>query len=323
MFKPTPPGFNKEAAKAAEASSMGVQELSGDEHMMKIQTRLSKLEATRLANDMRSATTGADGAMLISTQSYHLVAYKSVFEGAALVAFLVANLGLAKEDAVAAGQSLLDHRLAHHVTNEHPFKDGHFYYRFYADESVAVQLEAQETDAILRTGSLLSGMLEIKSSTWYGAEKWNKQFCVLERAGQHGDDSTPSALRVYNRYSASAPSRRLRVTDCACSMQECTECRSGMYCFVLRADVEDSGSSGKRHSHIISLCAANSKQQMAWLGALTELGVEMEKENFVLPPGTTALHQLSARRILAPAGEESPLDEFKGQVSLVVNVATE
>ena len=47
-------------------------------------------------------------------------------------------------------------------------------------------------------------------------------------------------------------------------------------------EAEDPGT-GKRRSHVISLCAANSKQQMAWLGALTELGVEMEKENFQLP----------------------------------------
>ena len=44
------------------------------------------------------------------------------------------NLGLSVEQAVRLGQRLIDEKFIHHVTDDHPFINDFFFYRFYWDE---------------------------------------------------------------------------------------------------------------------------------------------------------------------------------------------
>ena len=41
---------------------------------------------------------------------------------------------VSRDEAVHLGQSLVERGIFHHVLDEHPFRDGNFFYRFYADE---------------------------------------------------------------------------------------------------------------------------------------------------------------------------------------------
>lgn len=42
--------------------------------------------------------------------------------------------GLTRSEAIALGQQLVASGVIHHVLDEHGFRDGHFYYRFRADD---------------------------------------------------------------------------------------------------------------------------------------------------------------------------------------------
>lgn len=50
------------------------------------------------------------------------------------MAWLTRECGLTHNEAMTLGQRLIDLFVFHHVVDEHPFKDGDFYYRFYEDE---------------------------------------------------------------------------------------------------------------------------------------------------------------------------------------------
>ena len=41
---------------------------------------------------------------------------------------------ISRKEAVMLGQRLMDVKHIHHVVDDHEFKDGHFFYRFYWDE---------------------------------------------------------------------------------------------------------------------------------------------------------------------------------------------
>jgi hypothetical protein len=41
---------------------------------------------------------------------------------------------LTRDEAVRLGQSLVERGVSDHVVSIHPFRDGNFFYRFYADE---------------------------------------------------------------------------------------------------------------------------------------------------------------------------------------------
>ena len=60
--------------------------------------------------------------------------YRKCFVGSEAVAWLMRAHDLTREEALHLGQSLVQRRVFHHVLDEHPFRDGNFFYRFYADE---------------------------------------------------------------------------------------------------------------------------------------------------------------------------------------------
>jgi len=39
-----------------------------------------------------------------------------------------------REEAIQLGQLLIEQGIIHHVYDEHPFRDGYVFYRFYTDE---------------------------------------------------------------------------------------------------------------------------------------------------------------------------------------------
>jgi potassium-dependent mechanosensitive channel len=76
---------------------------------------------------------GPDGVPILDRRHLFTV-YPRCFVGRDAIDWLGRSLGLAREDAVAAGQILVDRGVIHHVLDEHTFKDGHYFYRFRADE---------------------------------------------------------------------------------------------------------------------------------------------------------------------------------------------
>lgn len=61
--------------------------------------------------------------------------YKQCFIGSEAVEWMEKAYILSKSEAIRLGQELIDLKIIHHVTDDHNFKDGYFFYRFYIDES--------------------------------------------------------------------------------------------------------------------------------------------------------------------------------------------
>ena len=74
------------------------------------------------------------GGIRIKDRRYHLVLYPKCFVGSEAVEWMRKNLNLSSEQAVRLGQRLIDEKFIHHVTDEHPFINDFFFYRFYWDE---------------------------------------------------------------------------------------------------------------------------------------------------------------------------------------------
>jgi hypothetical protein len=92
--------------------------------------QISKEKLDRLVTKMRDRVFGLD----IKDRWYNLKVYPRCFIGSDAVKWLMKNQKLTKEEAIRAGQILVDRRIIHHVLDEHQFEDGHLFYRFYMDE---------------------------------------------------------------------------------------------------------------------------------------------------------------------------------------------
>lgn len=74
------------------------------------------------------------GALAILDRRHLLRTHTRCFVGSEAVDWLVREERLSREEAVTVGMLLVERGLARHVLDEHGFRDGHFYYRFRADE---------------------------------------------------------------------------------------------------------------------------------------------------------------------------------------------
>jgi small-conductance mechanosensitive channel len=80
-----------------------------------------------------AAMRGENGVPILDRR--HLLAvYPRCFVGREAVDWLVRELRVPRDEAIAFGRLLVERGLVHHVLDEHGFRDGNFFYRFRADE---------------------------------------------------------------------------------------------------------------------------------------------------------------------------------------------
>ncbi|MEM6447195.1 MAG: hypothetical protein AAF704_11615 [Cyanobacteria bacterium P01_D01_bin.123] len=84
-------------------------------------------------DELMTAMRGPKG-ISIQDRRHNLRQYPSCFIGSEAVLWLMGHLEFDKIDATRVGQRLLDEKFAHHVADSEPFRDGHYFYRFYRDE---------------------------------------------------------------------------------------------------------------------------------------------------------------------------------------------
>ncbi|BAQ64687.1 hypothetical protein GM3709_1452 [Geminocystis sp. NIES-3709] len=82
-----------------------------------------------LVNDLR----GKEG-LEIKDRKYRLTTYHKCFVGSEAIEWMEKRYILSKSEAIRLGQELIDLKIIHHVTDDHEFKNGFFFYRFYLDE---------------------------------------------------------------------------------------------------------------------------------------------------------------------------------------------
>ena len=75
----------------------------------------------------------SEAGFAVADRSYMGSKYTKTFVGSQAVEWIQAQ-GHTLNEALSMGQRLIDLSIAHHVTDEHPFKNEKLYYRFYRDE---------------------------------------------------------------------------------------------------------------------------------------------------------------------------------------------
>lgn len=108
---------------------------------------------------------------------------------------------------------------------------------------------------------------------------------------------------------------------CSVEVAEREDCRTGHYCFcVLPSQKGCAPSVGGS----LTLCATSSHEQLIWLQALVKAGARYADEpsggQEVVSTGPTSFYELSAPDL--DTGAEVKFDRFRGEVCLVVNVAS-
>jgi len=84
-------------------------------------------------NVLVAAMRGPEG-LEIKDRFYRLNLYPKCFVGKDAVAWMVGTQNLTREAAIDVGQTLIEHRIIHHVLDENAFQDDYLFYRFYRDE---------------------------------------------------------------------------------------------------------------------------------------------------------------------------------------------
>ncbi len=94
-----------------------------------LEDKLTEVDLDKLVKAMCS-----DDGLEIRDRRYRFNFYPACFVGSEAVDWLVKTQNYQREEAIELGQILIERGIIHHVTDEHPFKDGYFFYRFYMDE---------------------------------------------------------------------------------------------------------------------------------------------------------------------------------------------
>jgi potassium efflux system protein len=84
--------------------------------------------------DALAARMRAPDGVAIADRRHRFSTYRRCFIGANAVDWLMRREDLSRAEAVQLGQRLVERGIIHHVLDEHPFRDGAYFYRFYADE---------------------------------------------------------------------------------------------------------------------------------------------------------------------------------------------
>lgn len=285
---PPPPALTLEQAQDVESKILAQSTLTNGE---------AKLHRTR-SRSILAKILGTKGAT-------------HAFTGKAFVTWAInINLATSEEHAVKVGQALLDHRLAHHVTDDYEFENAEHEYAFISQETSENKTHhAALGDIISKQAEMHQGKLQLRSKTFWGSNRWVNVYAVLDNTVK------PQMLHLYKAYSAATPPfASLGVEDCVCHMQECMDCKTDWYCFNLRALKNDK-------MQQVTLCADHSKRQEGWMEALASAGVKFEREAVGSDLSLTkSLFELKARKL--NSDQVISLDEYKGKVCLVVNVSS-
>ncbi|MEL6437939.1 MAG: DEP domain-containing protein [Cyanobacteria bacterium J06621_8] len=87
--------------------------------------KLSADDAKLLMKEIQSSST-----LEVKDRRYRLTTYPQCFVGKELVQWLIENKELLTAEAIAWGQSLIDHNLIEHVCQDHEFENKELFYHF-------------------------------------------------------------------------------------------------------------------------------------------------------------------------------------------------
>ena len=102
--------------------------------------KISDVDLYQLAAEMRAGAVPLD----IRDRSYRFSSYPACFIAAEAVGWMAQHRGMTRPQAVKVGERMFENGLFHHVTDDHDFKDGNFFFRFFADEPSIGKMAAKQ-----------------------------------------------------------------------------------------------------------------------------------------------------------------------------------
>eukprot|EP00051_Salpingoeca_urceolata_P026463 m.477390 g.477390 ORF g.477390 m.477390 type:complete len:277 (-) comp20830_c0_seq1:888-1718(-) len=234
-----------------------------------------------------------DGKGLVSDRQYHLRTYKNCFVGSEVVKFVESSgRASSRSEAVDLASLLVVGGFAHHVCDDHEFKDQELFYRFYeGDGETSVRKVADKAlhlDWVAQAGMLRSKELYLA-------------LCPED-----------NALYVYHSDIASEPTRTMSFEDVAAKqISDLGQDEVGFMLVITDAQ-------GHKTKEKFSTFGDEALQQK-WIQAFVKSGFEFVEDQSALAGSAESLFEFSANSL-----ERKPVsfDSFKPQVCIVVNVAS-
>lgn len=236
---------------------------------------------------------GEEG-VLIKNRTAWFTSYPKCFVGSAAVDWMVEkNKAKDRVEAVAFGEQLIQADLVHHVSDNAGFSDDKAWFRFRADD--------EQYDGMSFYGqSKLAACLKAGPVQHKKGFGWDNRAAVVL--------SEPAQFMQYDSVYASKPSKIISLKQAALDLAECEDCKKDFHCFSLSG-----GDDQIRHVY----CTKQSKDQQAFMEALTTLGVTLQRED--LHSTANSLFEFNASRV---DGTVVQFSEYTGKVCMVVNVAS-
>jgi len=208
------------------------------------------------------------------------------FIGHELISWMIKE-GIAtdRDSAKKKVKGLMANNMVSHVDKKSDFSDGNSLYRFSRDDGPPA---FEMLNCAAKTGYLLKK----------GRVKFNERFFVL--------DDKEKKLLYYDNEKSNSPRNVIDLTTGTVNVTECAECKTGSYCFNL---VDAHG------THV--LCATKSKDQEEWMDAITKAGASFVEEEISVQG--QSIFDFTVKDI---AGKDVSLDQYRGMVCLIVNVAS-
>lgn len=103
-----------------------------------VDTSPPKSNAQRISIRELASNMHSERGVEIKTRRHKLMLFQRCFLGNEAVDWIVAQVKVSREDAIALGQKMLDKGIFQHVANEHQFKDEPLLYRFNEDEGKSI-----------------------------------------------------------------------------------------------------------------------------------------------------------------------------------------
>jgi hypothetical protein len=98
----------------------------------------SKGNAQRISIRQLASQMHSEQGVEIKTRRHKLMLFQRCFLGNEAVDWMVSQVKVSREDAIALGQKMLDKGIFQHVANEHQFKDEPLFYRFNEDQGKSI-----------------------------------------------------------------------------------------------------------------------------------------------------------------------------------------
>ncbi len=128
LFSPNSGKLNPHPQNPSVVTSVG-QLSEPSLETAQIREKLAAVDIEALVVAMREP-----GGVEIKDRSERLNLYPVCFIGSEAVDWLMQKQSCTREEAIQLGQLLIEQGIIHHVCDEHPFRDGYVFYRFYTDE---------------------------------------------------------------------------------------------------------------------------------------------------------------------------------------------